>query len=314
MAARSATGTGMRRNILCVGISTLDRVWLVDSLPTGGGKFRAHDYLELGGGMAANAAVAAARLGAAVAYWGRNGDDSAGRTMREELAGWGVNVAQFRLIPGRRSSVSAIFVGRDGERTIVNYRDDAMPADASWLPAHEAAACDAVHGDVRWPEGVQLAYRAARGAGIPTVLDGEIAAPEVFAALLPLTDHAIFSEPGLASFAGRALASDADRLAALADVRRLGCGIAAVTRGRQGVLWLDGQGPQRLPAFAVDVVDTTGAGDVFHGAYALAIAEGQPAASAMRFSSAVAALKCAQKGGRAGIPTRERADALLAAN
>ncbi|MBK4738855.1 PfkB family carbohydrate kinase [Noviherbaspirillum pedocola] len=302
----------MQCDILCVGISTLDRVWLVDSLPTGGGKFRAHDYLELGGGMAANAAVAAARLGGRVAYWGRNGDDSAGRTMRDELAGWGVDVAQFRLYAGHRSSVSAIFVGRDGERTIVNYRDESMPTDAAWLPAERAAGCHAVHGDVRWPEGVAPAYRAARAAGVPTVLDGEIAAPEVFATLLPLTDHAIFSEPGLASFAGRPIASDADRLAALAAVRAQGCRVAAVTRGTQGVLWLDEHGEHHLPAYTVAVVDTTGAGDVFHGAYALAIGEGQSVEAAMRFSSAVAAMKCAVKGGRAGIPTRVEVDGFLA--
>jgi sulfofructose kinase len=311
MTARTGKEDSMQRDILCVGISTLDRVWLVDSLPTGGGKFRAHDYLELGGGMAANAAVAAARLGGRVAYWGRNGDDSAGRTMQHELACFGVNITGFRLFPGKRSSVSAIFVGRDGERTIVNYRDDSMPTDASWLPLERVAHCHAVHGDVRWPEGVLAAYRAARAAGVPTVLDGEIASAEVFAALLPYTDHAIFSEPGLRAFAGRETENDEARIAALTAVREHGCRVAAVTRGKQGVLWLDDSGVQRQPAFAVNTVDTTGAGDVFHGAYALAIAEGQTVSAAMRFAGAVAAKKCTVKGGRAGIPDRAQAESFL---
>jgi sulfofructose kinase len=128
----------------------------------------------------------------------------------------------------------------------------------------------------------------------------------VFGALLPLVDHAIFSEPGLRAFAGGATDSDEARLKALRQARRLGCRVAAVTRGREGVVWVDADGVHRQPAFVVDVVDTTGAGDVFHGAYALAIAEGGTVDAAMRFASAVSALKCTGKGGRAAIPTRER--------
>jgi sulfofructose kinase len=82
--------------------------------------------------------------------------------------------------------------------------------------------------------------------------------------------------------------------------------------GPQGCLWLDDSGPSHQPAFAVEVIDTTGAGDVFHGAYALALAEGRGVESAMRFASGVAALKCTHHGGRAGIPTRQEVDAFLA--
>ena len=303
----------MSRHLICVGNSTLDRVWLIDSLPAGGGKFPAHDYLELGGGMAANAAVAVARLGGTCAYWGRGGDDSAGHAMRAELEAYNVDVTQFRLIPNARSSVSGIMVGRDGERMIINFRGAGLDPDPDWLPLGAIAACDAVHGDVRWPEAVRPCFAAARSHGIATVLDGEIATADVFAALLPLVDHAIFSEPGLQSFAGHALDDDAQRVAALRTVRLAGCRVAAVTRGRDGVLWLDDAGMHKQPAFIVEVVDTTGAGDVFHGAYALAIAEGSAVDAAMRFASAVSALKCTGKGGRAAIPTREQALAFLQA-
>jgi sulfofructose kinase len=306
MAASHHARNLMPPKLICVGNTTLDRVWLIDRLPSGGGKFPAHDYLELGGGMAANAAVAVARLGGACAYWGRAGDDSAGKVMLAEMAAYGVDVSQFRLIPDARSSVSGIMVSGDGERMIVNFRGEGLDADPAWLPLQQIAGCAALHGDVRWPEAAAPCFATARAHRIPTVLDGEIASAEVFGALLPLVDHAIFSEPGLRAFAGGATDSDEARLSALRQARRLGCRVAAVTRGREGVVWIDADGVHRQPAFVVDVVDTTGAGDVFHGAYALAIAEGGTVDAAMRFASAVSALKCTGKGGRAAIPTRER--------
>ncbi|QAU33858.1 sugar kinase [Janthinobacterium sp. 17J80-10] len=298
--------------VICLGNTTLDKVWPVRDLPAGGGKYRASDYLEVGGGMAANAAVAAARLGADCAYWGRAGDDEAGLAMQRQLVDYGVDVKQFRLIAGARSSISAVIVSQDGERMIVNYRGANIPDDTSWLPLQRVMEAAAIHADIRWVEGASAIFAAARSAGIPTVLDGETATEAAFAAVLPWTDHAIFSEPGLRSFAGAdSLHNDANRRAALAKARALGCRVAAVTRGSRGTLWLDGEGFHQQASFAVTVVDTTGAGDVFHGAYALAMGEGQSVAQAMRFASAVAALKCTRQGGRAGIPSRAEVDEFL---
>jgi sulfofructose kinase len=119
----------------------------------------------------------------------------------------------------------------------------------------------------------------------------------VFDRLLPLTDHAIFSEPALKSFAG------ADGDAALATIAEFNCCVVAVTRGRAGVSWYERGDLQLLPAFAVEAIDTTGAGDVFHGAYALAIAGRLDVHEAMSFAGAAAALKCTRAGGRAAIPS-----------
>jgi sulfofructose kinase len=119
----------------------------------------------------------------------------------------------------------------------------------------------------------------------------------VFEQLLPLTDHAVFSEPALNGFAG----SPGDD--ALASLARFNCRVIAVTRGREGVSWYQDGHLKRLAAHPVDVVDTTAAGDVFHGAYAIAIGGGLGIAEAMAFASAAAALKCTRPGGRAGIPT-----------
>jgi sulfofructose kinase len=98
---------------------------------------------------------------------------------------------------------------------------------------------------------------------------------------------------------------------ALEKARSFGCKVAAVTRGEHGILWSDNAGLHEQSSFSVDVVDTTGAGDVFHGAYTLALAEQQSVADAMRFGSAVAALKCTHQGGRAGIPTRAEVNAFM---
>ncbi|MBU2286031.1 MAG: sugar kinase [Gammaproteobacteria bacterium] len=275
----------------------MDVTWDVDALPSGGGKTRATGFREGGGGMAANASVAAARLGARAAFWGRAGHDTAGRAMREELASLGVGVDHFRLFEGARSSVSGIVVDRAGERMIVNFRGAALPVEAGWLPFDVVEHADAVLADPRWPEGAEALFAAARAKGVPTVLDGDMAEAAVFELLLPLTDCAVFAAPALAAFAGTA-----DVEAGLRHAQSHGCAMAAVTLGERGVAWLDGGAMRQLPAFAVDVTDTTGAGDVFHGALAFALGAKLPLAEAFRFSSAAAALKCRQAGGRAGAP------------
>jgi sulfofructose kinase len=157
----------------------------------------------------------------------------------------------------------------------------------------------AVLADPRWVAGAVALFTAARAAGIPTVLDADVADREVFEMLLPLTDHAIFSEPALAGFAGSA----GDE--SLAKIAAFGCRVAAVTCGHQGLALRESGVTRNQPAYPVDAVDTTGAGDVFHGAYALAIGVGLAVIDAMAFAAAAAALKCTRPGGRAGIPTLE---------
>lgn len=305
--------------LVCLGLSAFDMTWVVEKLAPGG-KARAHSHHEGGGGMAATAAVAAARLGARTQFWGRAGDDMAGRAMRDELASQGVDVTHFRLFGQARSSVSGIVVDAQGERTIVNFRGEGLPDDPSWLPLGGVPACDAVLADPRWPEGAAALFTQARAHGVPTVLDGDVADSWIFDVLLPLTDFAVFSEPGLAGYAhspdpaGAARGApdgDAAIAAALAHARGRGCRVAAVTLGDRGVAWDAGAGMRRLPAFSVRAVDTTGAGDVFHGALAFALGLRWSIEDAFRFSAAVAACKCLHPGGRAGTPDLATAWAFL---
>ncbi len=117
-----ASGAGGVR-VICLGLSALDQIWRVDRLFSGQSeKIRSLDYSTLGGGMAANAAVTVARLGGSVSFWGRGGDDAAGRAMRSAFTAEGVDVENFRLFADGRSSVSGVIVDNSGERQIVNFR------------------------------------------------------------------------------------------------------------------------------------------------------------------------------------------------
>lgn len=293
--------------VVCLGLSAWDQTWQVEHLPAGSGKMRAGTYHDGGGGMAATAAVTVARLGAVAHFWGRAGQDPAGRAMRDELVAWGVDVQGMRLFEGARSSVSGIVVDAQGERSIINFRGEHLPTDAAWLPLHKLDGVGAVLADPRWPEGARSVFRAARAAGVPTVLDGDVAEPQVFDGLLPWVDFAVFSEPGLRGYAPHHR-TDEERLR---FALQRGCRMAAVTLGERGVLWWDGVALHHQPAFAVDTVDTTGAGDVFHGAFVLAMACRADIAQAMRFAAATAALKCQRPGGRDGIPELATVLALL---
>ena len=283
--------------VICLGLSALDHIWRVDELFAGGGeKIRSTEHRSLGGGMAANGAVAVARLCGIAEFWGRGGQDAAGEEMRNAMADQGVGVEHFRLFAGGRSSISAVIVDRSGERQIANFRG-AFPEDATWLPLDAVATAACVLADPRWITGARALFEAAREQNIPTVLDADMAEPDIFDALLPLTDHAIFSEPSLSRFTNQ----DAER--GLAVVAAYGCRVAGVTQGARGVTWrVDGQ-TYRQPAVDIEVVDTSGAGDVFHGAYALAVGVGLAVPDCMAFASAAAALKCTRLGGRDGIPT-----------
>lgn len=296
-----------RPRIVCLGLSALDITWQVDILPHGGGKTRANDVREGGGGMAANAAAAAARLGASVQFWGRAGEDGAGHEMRSQLAALDVDVSHFRLFEGARSSISGIVVDKNGERMIVNFRGADLPTDPAWLPIEALIDANAVLADPRWPEGALALFGAARERGLPTVLDGDVADAGIFDMLLPHTDHAVFSEPGLAGYAGEARSVDEQ----LRFARSRGCRLAAVTLGEHGMRWIDADGLHALPAVAVKAVDTTGAGDVFHGALAFALGAGWPIRRAFQFSAAVAAIKCTRPGGRAGVPDFATATSLV---
>jgi sulfofructose kinase len=290
-------------NVLCVGIATLDYIYGVETLPTEGRKYRAAALEVLGGGIAANAAVAVARLGGRASLVTRLGDDIAGDAIRAGLGDEHVDLDLCRPLAGRRSPVSAIMVDRGGERMIVSYSDAELPALPDWVPSSLPAGVGCVLGDTRWEEGALQIFREARKAGVPALLDGDRKPADP--ALLDAATHIAFSEVGLKELTG--LDDPADALLCV----KAGARWLAVTAGERGVWVRDGGAVTHVEAFPVEAVDTLAAGDVWHGAFALALAEGQPELQAVRFASAAAAIKCTRFGGRKGAPARAEVESFL---
>jgi sulfofructose kinase len=294
--------------IICIGHAALDRIYRIDRFPPEPTKVRALEHVESGGGMAANAAATISRLGGEAELWSRVGEDDAAVKIRLGLKAAGVDIRYVQPFEEGRSSTSAIIVDGAGERLIVGARDINMPSGTSWLPLERIRGSAAVLGDLRWLEGLRAAFSHARDEGVRTVLDADLGGREALGELLALTDHAIFSRPALDEYA-----QGLSRSEQLAKVLALGCRHAGVTLGAEGYVWRDRDGASGSQAgFEVDVVDTTGAGDAFHGAFTLALAEGRPTAECARFACGAAALKCTRLGSRAGLPTRTELETFLA--
>ena len=294
------------KRIICIGHAALDRIYRIEAFPQAPSKVRAIEHIESGGGMAANAAAAIARLGGKAELWSRVGDDDAGVKIRAGLKSAGVDVRSVQSFEDGRSSTSAIIVDDAGERLIVGARDINMPSSTSWLPLERISGTAAVLADVRWLEALRIAFYRARKEGIPTILDADLGAREALTEVLTLTDYAIFSASALDDFA-----PETDTDTRLQRVLELGPRHAGVTLGAGGYRWADASGVGSHPGFTVDAVDTTGAGDAFHGAFTLALVEGQPVEACARFACAVAAMKCTRLGSRAGLPTRAQVESFL---
>jgi sulfofructose kinase len=295
------------RRIVVVGHAALDHVYRVETIPTEPRKIRALEHIEGGGGMAANAAAAIARLGGAVELWSRTGADGAGQLIRSYLEADQVDIRYVKAFESARSSTSAILVDGKGERLIVGERDHAMSMDASWLPLERIDGARAVLSDLRWFEATRAAFARARKAGVPTVLDADFENDTLMRELLALTDYAIFPVAAL-----EVLMPGESLDARLEGVVALGPYHAGVTQGAKGYLWRNRKGQSGYcPAFKVAVVDTTGAGDAFHGAFTWALAWGLDEAQCARIASAAAAMKCRRLGARAGLPTLAELEAFL---
>lgn len=293
-------------SVLCVGVAVLDFVFALDEMPRAAVKYRARDATIIGGGCAANASVAVARLGGQSAVASRLGDDSIAVMIEAGLAAEGVDCTLLKRFPGHRSAFSSIYVDAAGERQIVGYRDHSISTEADWLAGGAPAALDAVLADTRWGGGAEAAMRIAKERGIPGVLDAEAPLEDARGAIA-IASHVAFSRSGLAAYSGvPSIPEGLARAVTMSDA------FVCVTDGADGVFWLEHGRLCHAPAFKVDVIDTLGAGDIWHGAYAFALGRGDANEAAIRFASAVAALKCTRFGGRAGTPSLDEVEAFLA--
>ena len=296
-----ATSNGARRPcVICVGGSaTIDQIFLVDEVKLPSVKITATDFVETGGGMGANAAVTVQRLGGRASYWGRVGDDETGDQVIALLKHEGVDVSTLLRLSGFRTKIATILIDARGERLVVSVQPQGYPPDASWLPVERVADADAVLADTRWPAGAQRLFDAAAMAGKPSVFDGDAGDPQQVRETARLATHPFLSQSMLHSLQ---TGEPQDALPKLFGGRNVACG---VTLGAAGVMWFDGERISSAPSPAVKAVDTLAAGDTWHGAFALSLAEGKELSAAIGFATAVAAMKCTQFGGRAGIPKRE---------
>jgi sulfofructose kinase len=292
----------------CVGHASVDHHFEIDAFASQPTKTPAKSYRMIAGGMAANAAVAMAQLGGHVKLLGRVGDDGAGAFVRQAVQSRGVHTL-LETVAQSHTSVSSVVVDARGERQIFNHRGDALDK-AHPLDTHQLQGARAVLVDPRWSEGALAALQWAKARHILSVLDADVAPHAVLRQLVPTAQWAVFSEPGLACYAPQA-ASQAD---ALSSALAAGAQVAMVTLGERGVAWTRGQGLLTMPGFHVQALDTTGAGDVFHAALTLILSESNDEAHAIRFACAAAALKCTQRHGVLGTPSRHQVEEYLLQN
>ncbi len=293
-------------DVVGVGLNAVDTLVIVPEYPAFNSKIEIIDHLRSCGGQVATALVACRRWGLTAKYLGSIGDDEEGRFQRESLAREGLDLDGLRVVPGARTQMAVIIVEtRSGERTILWRRDEALRRDPQTLQAGTIAA-----GCVLLVDGheMSLSIRAAqlaRAAGMPVVLDID-SVREGSRDLLALVDFPIVSE----TFAPR-LTGKPDLREALAEVQAISPGrFACATLGARGALALHGDRAYRSGGADVPVVDTTGAGDVFHGGFLYGLLRGWELPETLRFASAAAALNCTAYGARGGIRTRDEVEAL----
>jgi len=296
-----------RIQVAAVGLACLDFLALARQAAVGG-TAPMDRLLIQGGGLTATAAVAMARLGADVRLLTRVGDDDIGRQVLAELRDEGINLTGSLVIPGAATPCSVIMVDPDaGDRTIYHFPGLGLDRDKSEPEVSFIASSRALVVDAFWREAALAAARAARAAEVPVVAD--FAPGADVEELAGLVDVFIVPESWCAAGGAARDCEEALRL-----LHSYGARIAVVTAGRLGC-WYSGDGESgHHPAFEVEVVDTTGAGDVFHGAFAYALARKWEVARCVEFAAAAAALKCRALGGRTGIPSLAQTLEFLRAN
>jgi sulfofructose kinase len=286
--------------VICVGGAVLDQTWDVPALAAANGTIVAHSYRQAGAGSAANAAVAASRLGGKAVLWTRLGDDASGELIVADLVRHRVDVGDIRRVAGAQSPMRSVLAAADGQRQTTRFDGIGLADDADWLPLGRIQTTGAVLVEPVWRAGAQAALDAARERRVPSVLAAGSAPKARCAELARAAGHVVFSPAGLARFTG---ADDRDEALAMA-AQAVGT-LVGVTSGIDGLSWIGDDGlPRHEPAPAIDPVDPTGAWDCFCGALALALAEEKGFRTAVRFAVTAAGLAAAVPGGRHAMPER----------
>ena len=297
-------------DVIALGLNSLDIVAVIPSHPVAGGKTRIERLAHLPGGQSASAAVGCARLGWRTQYIGTYGDDDAARVGIESLERDHVDTSLVHRIQGATSHTSLVLVdGRTGDRTVIWYRDSRLAMGAGDVPVQAVRGARVLLVDDHEPLAARIAARAAREAGVRTVIDVEKLRPGT-EELLEHIDIIIAAEAFPAELTGVS-----DLGSALREMsRRFEPSLTCATLGPRGSLSLVDGKEVRTPAFDVHVVDTTGAGDAFRAGFIAGWLRGGEDANVhdvLRYAHGVAALNCRGLGARDGLPRHEEVEALI---
>jgi sugar/nucleoside kinase (ribokinase family) len=290
-----------------VGQSSIDHVGLVDGIPAFAGKEPLLAYERHPGGQIATAVLAATRLGLRTAFLGTVGDDEASLAVLAPLRAAGVDVEGVRVRAGTPTQLALILVDREtGERTVVWYRDPRLRLKPEDLRRESIERGRALLIDAGDPEAATWAAKIAREAGIAVVLDADTSQPGIDALLSHVDFPIVSREFAVQHFGGVR--------AALTSLVAAGARLAVVTVGVRGALAASAEGEIRAASFAVEVRDTTGAGDAFHAGFVWGLLEGLRPDEVLRVANATAALNCGALGAQGGLPTRSDLEEFLASH
>ena len=293
-------------DIVGIGVCTLDHLVTVPRLPKRNENMEALGYDRQPGGLASIAMIAAARLGARSKIIGRIGDDDTGAFIQRVLREESVDVSQLLVEPGSESQVSVILVHQSsGDRSIISRPPTGKPVGPSEFRREDITAAHALFVDTLNDATMQAA-RWAKEAGMTVLLDPGLP----YQAIKPLLEFV--DVPIVPEYWARALLPEQPPAAVAERLRDEGARIAVVTLGERGAVVAWEAGTEAFPAYEVDVVDTTGAGDAYHGAFLYALLQDWDVPRMARFASAVGSLNCRAMGGRSALPTRSEVDQFMA--
>jgi sulfofructose kinase len=281
-------------DVLCVGHASYDLIFSVNQHPGADEKIVAESLLSCGGGPAANAAVSVAKLGLTSAFAGYLGRDIYGDKHYQELNDYGVNTKL--IIRGTSPTpLSTIIVKPNGKRCLINYKGNTQALAFNALNFSNVSAKVVLFDGHEPYISLPLAEKA-RQSKIPTVLDAG-SVHEGTLALMSHVDYLICSEKFASQYAG-------NEHQALSQLAKL-APVVIITLGERGLIWQRGNEQGTLPAYPITAIDTTGAGDAFHGAFAAALAAGMDWQTQLQYASAAGALCCMQMGARLGLPCQK---------
>ena len=295
-------------DLVGVGLNATDTLLLVSKYPEQGGKIAFDREILSPGGQVASALVTCGKLGLRTKYIGAVGDDERGRIQLDSLREAGLNLDDVDIRAGCPNQSAYIVIDQStGERTIFWHRPACLSIDPDHITPEKITSARMLHVDGHDTPAVARAAKIARDHGIPVSVDVDNVYPG-FDQVLASVDYLIGSTEFPARWTG-----ERDPFRALERIQKeYGMRVAAMTLGCHGALALESGAFVYSPGFLVDCIDTTGAGDVFHGAFCYSVLKGATVRDALEFSNAMAALNCTKLGARGGIATADQARHLIA--